>query len=105
MSHPLLPASPRLQRATRARRFFCFFLKARAFVPSSGDSPQIAPSAEAVWDLYVSSAGPVKTLAGALPPDRREALRRAFVSLVDAHRDHAGIRFSREYLLVLGQRR
>jgi len=71
----------------------------------AGDSPQIASSAEAVWDLYVSSAGPVTTLASALPPDRREALRRAFVSLVDAHRDHVGIRFPREYLLVLGRRR
>jgi SAM-dependent methyltransferase len=71
----------------------------------AGDSPQIAPAAEAVWDLYISSAGPVKTLASALPPDRREALRRAFVSLVDAHRDAGGIRFPREYLLVLGRRR
>jgi SAM-dependent methyltransferase len=72
---------------------------------AAGDSPQTAPSAEAVWDLYLSSAGPVKALASALPPDRREALRRAFVSLVDAHRDRGGIRFSREYLLVLGRRR
>lgn len=71
----------------------------------AGDSPHIAPSAEAVWDLYVTSAGPVKALAGNLPPDRREALRRAFVSLVDVHRDHGGIRFPREYLLVLGRRR
>lgn len=45
----------------------------------AGDSPQTAPSAEAVWDLYISSAGPVKALAGALPPDRQGALRRAFV--------------------------
>ena len=71
----------------------------------AGDSPQIAPSAEAVWDLYVSSAGPVKALASALPPERREALHRTFVSLVDAHRDHDGTRFPREYLLVLGRRR
>jgi hypothetical protein len=71
----------------------------------AGDSPQIAPSAESVWDLYVGCAGPVKALASALSPDRREALRRAFVSLVDAHRDDGGIRFPREYLLVFGQRR
>jgi SAM-dependent methyltransferase len=71
----------------------------------TGESPQIAPSAEAVWDLYVTSAGPVKTLAGTLPSDRREALHRAFVSLVDAHHDRGGIRFPREYLLVLGRRR
>jgi 2-polyprenyl-3-methyl-5-hydroxy-6-metoxy-1,4-benzoquinol methylase len=70
-----------------------------------GESPQIAPSAEAVWDLYVTSAGPVKAVAGNLPPGRREDLRRAFVSLVNAHRDGGGIRFPREYLLVLGRRR
>jgi hypothetical protein len=71
----------------------------------AGESPQVAQSAEAVWELYVTSAGPVKSLAGTLPPDRREALRRAFVSLVDGHRDGGAIRFPREYLLVLGRRR
>jgi hypothetical protein len=74
-----------------------------AFV--AGDSPQIAPAAEAVSNLYVSSAGPVKALAGTLPLDRQDALRPAFVSLVDAHRGDGGIRFPREYLLVLGRRR
>ena len=73
------------------------------FLP--GESPQIAPSAEAVWDLYVTSAGPVKALADTLPSDRHEALRQAFVALVDAHRDRRGIRFPREYLLILGRRR
>ena len=71
----------------------------------AGDTPQIAPSAEAVWDLYVTSAGPVKALADTLPSVRYEALRQAFVALVDAHRDPRGIRFPREYLLVLGRRR
>jgi SAM-dependent methyltransferase len=35
----------------------------------AGDSPQIAPSAEAVWDLDISSAGPVKARSPA--PCRR----------------------------------
>jgi hypothetical protein len=42
------------------------------FLP--GESPQIAPSAEAIWELYVTSGGPVKTLADTLPSDRYEAL-------------------------------
>jgi len=71
----------------------------------AGDAPQIAPSAEAVWDLYVTSAGPVKALADSLPPDRYDALRQAFIALVDAHRGPDGIRFPREYLLILGRRR
>lgn len=71
----------------------------------TGNSPQVAPSAEAVWELYVTSAGPVKALAGSLAPERREALHRAFVSLVDGHRAGDGIRFPREYLLAFGRRR
>ena len=71
----------------------------------AGESPHVASSGEAVWDLYVTAAGPVKMLAEALPSDRREALHRSFVDLVDAHRDAGGVRFPREYLLVLGRRR
>jgi len=71
----------------------------------AGDAPQIASSAEAVWDLYVTSVGPVKALADSLPPERYEALRQAFIALVDAHRGPDGIRFPREYLLILGRRR
>jgi SAM-dependent methyltransferase len=71
----------------------------------NGDAPQIAPSAEAVWDLYLTAAGPVKAVADALPPDRRQALHEAFVSLVDPRRDGRPVRFPREYLLVLGRRR
>jgi len=71
----------------------------------AGDAPQMAPSAEAVWDLYVTSVGAVKALADSLPPERCEALRQAFIVLVDAHRGPDGIRFPREYLLILGRRR
>lgn len=71
----------------------------------TGESPHVAASAEAIWDLYVHAAGPVRTLADSLPPVRRDALRQAFVSLVDAYRDRGGVRFPREYLLVLGRRR
>jgi SAM-dependent methyltransferase len=71
----------------------------------SGNSPQVAPSAEAVWELYVTSAGPVKVLAGNLDPERREQFHRAFVSLVDRHHAGDGIRFPREYRLVFGRHR
>src|SRR5262245_29547984 len=45
----------------------------------AGDAPQIAPSAEAAWDLYATSVGPMKALADSLPPERHEALRQAFI--------------------------
>jgi hypothetical protein len=44
----------------------------------------------------------VKALADTVPSNRCEALRQAFVALVDSHRDRRGIR---EYLLMLGRRR
>ena len=47
----------------------------------------------------------MKALADTLPLDRHEALHQAFVALVDAYRDPRGIRFPREYLLILGRRR
>ena len=64
-----------------------------------------AGEAEAVWELFATSAGPVRKLAESLEPERREALHRAFVELVAAHAVDGGIRFPREYLLVLGRRR
>jgi SAM-dependent methyltransferase len=65
----------------------------------------VAPSAEAVWQLYVEASGPLKLLAASLPPDRRAVLRQAYLDLVAPYGAAAGVRFPREYLLVLGTRR
>jgi SAM-dependent methyltransferase len=63
-------------------------------------------SAAAVWELYASSAPPMKALIDSLEPERREKLREAFV---DVHERYGmpggGVRVPREYLLVLGRRR
>jgi len=71
----------------------------------AGNSPHAAASAEAIWELYVTSAGPMKTLADTLEPGRLEELHRAFVALLEDHLEGGRIRFPREYLLVLGMRR
>jgi SAM-dependent methyltransferase len=70
-----------------------------------GVSHHVEPSAEAMWRLFLTAAGPVQAIHGALDPGRREALHRAFVGLVDAHREGDVIRFPREYLLAVGRRR
>jgi ubiquinone/menaquinone biosynthesis C-methylase UbiE len=62
-------------------------------------------SGEAVWELFVTSYGPTKTLAGSLEADRREELHRAFVDLHESHRANGGIRMARTYLLTTGRRR
>lgn len=70
-----------------------------------GVSWEAAPSPEAVWQRYVEASGPLKLLAAALPPGRRDGLRQAFLDVLAPHRDGDGVRFPREYLLVLGTRR
>lgn len=58
-----------------------------------------------VWELFASSAPPVRALLGSLPDERRPALRNAFVDLHERYRDERGVRFPMQYLLVLGRRR
>jgi hypothetical protein len=70
-----------------------------------GVSWEVAPSPEAVWQQYVEASGPLKLLATVLPPGRRDALRQAFLDVLTPHLDGGGVRFPREYVLVLGTRR
>ncbi len=65
-----------------------------------------AAGGEEYWQLFSTSFGPVKTLADSFEPERREEFHRAWVSFFEErYRDGDGIRFTREYLLVLGTRR
>lgn len=70
-----------------------------------GVSLHVEPSAEAMWHLFLTAAGPVRAIHGALDPGRREELRRAFVGLLEGHREGDAVRFPREYLLAVGRRR
>lgn len=64
-----------------------------------------ADSGEEVWELFSSSAPPVKILADRLEDERREQFHRAFVELYETYREDEGIRAPRPYLLVLGTRK
>jgi ubiquinone/menaquinone biosynthesis C-methylase UbiE len=63
------------------------------------------PSGEAYWNLFSTSFGPTRTLADSLG-DRREELHRARVDFFEAnYRADGEIVHTREYLLVVGERR
>lgn len=61
------------------------------------------PSGEAVWKVFGQGYGPTKTLHQAT--DRKEELRRDFISFHEAHRTPMGIAMPRDYLVVIGTRR
>jgi ubiquinone/menaquinone biosynthesis C-methylase UbiE len=64
-----------------------------------------ADSGEDVWELFSTSAPPVKMLADSLDPPRRAEFHQAFVAFYETFREGAAIRAPRPYLLVTGRRR
>ena len=63
------------------------------------------PSGEAYWELFSTSYGPTKTLADSLG-ERREELHDAWVHFFETeYRVNGEIAYTREYLLVVGERR
>jgi hypothetical protein len=72
---------------------------------ADGDSTLEAESGEAVWRLFSTEFGPMKTLVDSLDEERREQLHRDFVKLHEVSRTDGGIAWSRTYLLTLGTRK
>jgi SAM-dependent methyltransferase len=70
-----------------------------------GSAPQTGRSGEEVWQLMVTSFGPLKTLHGSLDEERGEELHKAFVDFNESHRTNEGVEAPREYLMTLGTRR
>jgi SAM-dependent methyltransferase len=70
-----------------------------------GSAPQTGESAEQVWQLFVTSFGPVKTLHESLDTDRREELHDAFVDFYATQTVNGRVEAAREYLMILGTRR
>jgi SAM-dependent methyltransferase len=63
------------------------------------------PTSEAVWEIFSTSFGPLKTLLGTLEPARGDELHEAFVAFFDQYRTEDGIRQPRPYLIAHGTRR
>jgi SAM-dependent methyltransferase len=59
----------------------------------------------AVWDMFVTSYGPTKTLASKLPSGRMQALRDDFVAFHDQYKSDLGVALPRKYLVTVGVRR
>lgn len=72
---------------------------------TEAQSPQLAWSSSALWQLFTTAFGPVKALAAALEPERREEFRKAFLAFYDRYRVPGGVSSPREYLVIIGTRR
>ncbi|MGZ4172928.1 MAG: hypothetical protein ACXVQR_00455 [Solirubrobacteraceae bacterium] len=71
-----------------------------------GESPQLAESPEAMWDLFVVAFGPIKALAERLDEDRRRELRDTFVEFYRGYVVEDGsVSAPREYAVIIGHRR
>jgi SAM-dependent methyltransferase len=66
---------------------------------------QVGESGEQLWQLFLSSFGPIKALYGSLDERRREELHRAYVDHLEEHRTDDRIEAPQEYLMILGTRR
>ena len=61
---------------------------------------------EEYWQLFSTSYGPTRTLADSLDDERREDFHRTWVDFFDGeYRANGAVEHTREYLLVLGERR
>lgn len=70
-----------------------------------GDLPIRGESGEAIWQLMVNSAGPLKAMVEPLNDERREQLHRTYVEYYERFRVDDGISAPADYLLILGKRR
>jgi SAM-dependent methyltransferase len=70
-----------------------------------GQDPHVGESAEEMWELLVTSFGPIKALYDSLDDARREELHNAYVEHMEEHRRNGRIEAPREYLIILGTRR
>jgi len=68
------------------------------------DTPWQAVLAEEMWTELSEGFGPIKTLLGALPPERAESFEGELLDLFRREQTEDGLSMSRPYLLVLGIR-
>ena len=69
------------------------------------DCPQPGESGEAVWQDFLDTYGPSRTLSESLDPERRTELARTMADFFEQYREGDGIHQPRAYFVVLGTRR
>lgn len=71
-----------------------------------GESPQRGSSPEALWDLFSTSAGPIKAVAESLDDDGLRELKAAWMEYFGRYRVNGGaVAAPREYLVIVGTRK
>jgi hypothetical protein len=58
-----------------------------------------------MWSEMSEAFGPIKTLLGALPPERAESFRRELIELFEREKTAAGVSMARPYILIFGIRK
>ena len=71
---------------------------------AEGDAPMIGRSGEAIFQLLVESAGPMKARAETMPPELFQQFHTDFVNLFEQHRHGNTVSVPGPYLTILGQR-
>lgn len=69
------------------------------------DTPWTVADAEEMWAEMSEAFGPIKTLLGALPPDRAKSFERELLDFFRREQTDEGLSIARPYLLVLGVRK
>lgn len=71
----------------------------------TGNTPHDAASGEELAELFAEAYGPTKSLLGSLDAERRDEARRDLAEFFGRVPHDGGVRWNREYRLVLGTRR
>ena len=69
------------------------------------NTPQTGETPEEFWELMSESFGPIKTLLGALPPERAEAFRDEMLAFLEEEQTPDGVTMDRFYNLIVGTRK
>lgn len=69
-----------------------------------GEGPQFGKSAQALWEMFVTSFGPIKAIAASLDSSRRRQFQEDFVAYFDQYAVDGGVSAPREYLVTIGTR-
>jgi SAM-dependent methyltransferase len=67
--------------------------------------PLTGQSGEDIWELIVTSFGPIKVLYDSLEQGRSEELHQSLVDYFESHNTNGRVEQPRDYLIILGTRR
>ena len=68
------------------------------------DTPWSVDTAEEMWTEMSEAFGPIKTLLGALPPERADAFKAELLEFFEGEMTEGGLSMDRPYLLIAGTR-